>query len=160
MKLLIGDTNILIDMECASLTQVMFRLPETFITPDILYHQELAFSHPDLPTYGLQLRILNADSVCNVALLRQQYPGAGTNDLYALSLARQERCPLLAGKGKLQKAAKAERVKVHGTVWLMDRILEEGIISPGGMKSAYERMRAHNRHLPLEQIERRLRKYP
>ncbi len=36
MKLLISDTNILIDMEAGNLVEVMFRLPEIFAVPNIL----------------------------------------------------------------------------------------------------------------------------
>ena len=42
MPILVSDTNIFIDMDVGNLTRSMFRLEETFATPDILYREELA----------------------------------------------------------------------------------------------------------------------
>ena len=61
MKLLISDANILIDMEEGGLIESMFRLPETFAVPDILYEEELLAHHANLPGLGLQVLEISAE---------------------------------------------------------------------------------------------------
>lgn len=55
MTLLISDANILIDLDVAGLLEEMFRLPETFAVPDVLFVEELLEQHAALPGYGLQV---------------------------------------------------------------------------------------------------------
>ncbi|WP_290649300.1 hypothetical protein [Aquisalimonas sp.] len=47
MPLLIGDANVLIDMEVGGLLERMFALPHEFATPDALYADELALATQD-----------------------------------------------------------------------------------------------------------------
>lgn len=55
MRLLISDANILIDVEVAGLTEVLFGLDHTFAVPDILYAEELAARHGRLIALGLEV---------------------------------------------------------------------------------------------------------
>ncbi len=41
MAIPVSDANIFIDMDVGNLTRPMFRLDETFATPDVLYREEL-----------------------------------------------------------------------------------------------------------------------
>lgn len=52
MAILVSDANIFIDMDVGDLTRPMFRLEETFATPDILYREELEEHHAVLPSLG------------------------------------------------------------------------------------------------------------
>ena len=52
MAILVGDANIFIDMDVGNLTRPMFRLEETFATPDVLYREELEEHHSELPGLG------------------------------------------------------------------------------------------------------------
>jgi len=42
MTWLISDANIIIDMEAGEILDKMFRLPETFAVPNVLYAEECA----------------------------------------------------------------------------------------------------------------------
>ena len=90
MTLLIGDANIFIDMETSGLIEKMFRLPEIFVVPDILFVEELSAHHPTLPAYGLQIKALEARAIEDAIQLSRQYKQPSLNDLFALALARQE----------------------------------------------------------------------
>ena len=48
MHVLISDANILIDLEVGGIIEGMFDLPYEFITPDILFEQELRRNHAHL----------------------------------------------------------------------------------------------------------------
>lgn len=55
MNLIISDANIFIDLDCAGLTALMFRLEIDFAVPDILYDTELRERHGELPGLGLRV---------------------------------------------------------------------------------------------------------
>ena len=137
MTWLISDVNIIIDMEAGEILDKMFRLPETFAVPNVLYVEELETHH---------------------AQLGDVYKKPGHNDLLALALAKQVRCPLLTGDEKLREAAEREQVDVRGTLWVIERLFTERILDYQGVNDAYEKMKREMRRLPWDEIERQLKK--
>ena len=156
MQLLISDANILIDMEEGQLLQAMFRLPFQFQTPNLLFADELAEQHPYLPTYGLQLGILNGESMNRVSQLTLKYKNTGRYDCMALALAQQEQCTLLTGDQNLTKAAKAEKVETRGSIWLVEQLVSHRMISIASARHSYAQMEANGRRLPWKQARQRL----
>lgn len=94
MAILVSDANIFIDMDVGDLIRPMFRLDDTFATPDVLYREELEQHHPELP--GLGLRIERSTGVAEVERLSLIYRGPSINDLFALALAKERQWPLLS----------------------------------------------------------------
>lgn len=158
MKLLISDANILIDMEEGGLIEAMFRLPETFAVPNILYEEELLAHHAKLPALGLQVLEISAEYVRESYRLRERYHKPGQNDLFALALAKQEVCPLVTGDKALREAAELETVHVRGTLWLVERMLQEAIISIEDAKMAYEQMKDGGRRLPWDEVRKQIKR--
>lgn len=97
LDVLVGDANIFIDLEEGNFTRKFFKLPFKIIVPDILYEEELAYSHKDLLSLGLKPTSLTSNSITNLQSLTIQYPATSRNDCFALQLAKQETCPLLTG---------------------------------------------------------------
>lgn len=156
MQVLISDANVLIDLEEGLLLDQIFALPFVFKIPDVLFVEELSEQHSHLLALGLQLGELTGDSLMHVFALTQQYPKPSRNDCLALALAKQENCPLLTGDRSLWKAAEAEDVEVHGTLWLVERLLEHDIINKPQAHAAYERMEQHGRRLPWAEAHQRI----
>jgi len=156
--LLISDANILIDMEAGGLKEIMFRLPETFAVPDVLFIEELVEESPELPGYGLQVLRLAEGTVAESERLRQTYKQPSTNDLLALALAKQESCPLLTGDRKLREAAELEGVECKGTLWLVERLVQESILTVEDAAKAYERMFHDGRWLPKAEVTKQLKR--
>ena len=128
MLLLISDANILIDMEDGNLIPVIFQLPYEIAVPDILFELELRERHSHLLQAGLKVKSLNSESVKKTEFLTGQYPRPSMMDHSALALALQEQCPLLTGDKDLRVAAKKEGVEVHGTIWIIEELLNQKII--------------------------------
>lgn len=158
MALLISDANIIIDMESAETLDKMFRLPESFAVPNVLYDEELKLHHAHLPGLGLEVMELQEKYVLEAFQLGDIYRRASHNDLLALSLAKQERCPLLTGDRVLREAAEKEKVEVRGTLWIMERLFAEDILGYVKVHSAYEKMRRDNRRLPWDEVAVQLAK--
>ena len=158
MQLLISDTNIIIDLDVCGLVQKMFDLPYTFTVPDVLYIEELEEHHGDLPAYGLQIKTLGAERVDYAVALQTENIKTNANDLFALALAKQEDCPLLTGDGALRDLAAVEQVEIRGTIWIIEQMLQEGILNPDQAKEAFRAMKDSYRRLPWKEAENMLKR--
>lgn len=148
MALIVSDANIFIDMESGGLTRLMFRMGEEIAVPDVLYEEELRQHHGDLPGHGLRILEVRSEFMTEAVRLRATYPAAGANDVLALVLAKQERCPLLTGDAALRQAAESEAVPVQGTLWIVQEMLRLGLVTHAMATDAYARMKAEGRRLP------------
>ncbi|XQU07981.1 DUF3368 domain-containing protein [Halomonas sp. LY9] len=156
MLLLVSDANILIDIEEGQLLDVLFQLPYQFVTPDILYYEELDDQHGHLLELGLQIMELSPSSINYVGDLVTRYRGPSTNDCFALALACQEQCPLLTGDQALRNAAVEEKLEVMGTLWLVEELVRQGVISVERAHQAYDAMKTAGRRLPWATAKARL----
>jgi predicted nucleic acid-binding protein len=77
-------------------------------------------------------------------------------DHSALALAIQERCPLLTGDKDLRVAAKKEGVEVHGTLWIIEELLNQKIIQQNQAKDSFDAMRVKGSRLPWGDVEKLL----
>jgi hypothetical protein len=162
--LLISDANILIDFADGLLLEQMFLLEDTFAVPDTLFEEELASGYPILPGLGLVLLSLNGESVNEAYLLRPELHGRDApslNDLFALMLAKQNRCPLLTGDSRLRKLIRERYtdIRVHGTLWVMNKMFESGLVDFDRAERAYDLMLTNGSRLPVSGIREQLRDF-
>ncbi|MFM5314376.1 DUF3368 domain-containing protein [Aeromonas veronii] len=150
MQLLISDANILIDLEEGELLDAFFQLPYRFSIPDILYYEELEVQHGHLLNLGLELGELTAATMAYAAVLIEQARGPSRNDCFALALAKQEDCPLLTGDQALKNIAHNNKVIVMGTIWVVEELVQKGVIDIEMARSAYTKMRNNDRRLPWD----------
>lgn len=161
MQLLISDANILIDLEEGQLIQLMFQLPYQFSIPDILFFEEMSEEHSYLPELGLDIAELSGEMLMYAMDLTQKYTGPSRNDCFALALAKDKQCPLLTGDKALRKAAETEAVIVNGTLWVVEQLIHQQLITVAQARDAYQRMKDTGRRLPwavaeasLQEIEK------
>lgn len=159
MQLLISDTNILIDLEVGGLIENMFSLPYQFTTPDILYYDELEEHHSNLIGLGLHLGNLSPESIDHLQVIIEKYPKPSRYDCMTLVLAQQETCPLLTGDKELRTSAEHENIEVKGTLWLVEQLVEEGIITLNKAREAYQEMENSGRRLPFLLAYENLNRY-
>lgn len=157
--LLISDACVLIDMEVAGISGLMFQLDYRFAVPDILFEEELRERHAGLLGLGLESLELVPDSIQRVFELTGRHRAPGRNDLIALSLAIQEACPLLTGDAALRTAAEQEAVEVRGTLWIIGELLETGLLDVAQAEAAYDAMAAAGSRLPWDEARRQLARY-
>lgn len=157
MPILVGDANIFIDLEEGGLIAAAFELPERIEVPNLLFHDELKADHADLVERGLGLGELDENGMQDLITVAARHPGISRYDAAALALARQYGCTLVTGDARLREAAEIEGVRVHGTIWLVERMLDEGLLATEDARGAFERMRARGRRLPWEVAEQMLR---
>lgn len=159
MQILVSDANIIIDMAAGGLLISMFSMEECdFIAPNMLFEEELEEEHEHILELGLRLEVLTSDTLSVHHELVERNPEPGRYNLFALALAKQEECPLLTGDMALRTAAQKEGVEVHGTLWLVERMVETEKISVAAARSAYEKMKEDGSWLPWKLAEANLKK--
>jgi len=160
-QLLVSDANILIDMDAGGQLKGMFKLDYGFAVPDVLFEEELKAQRPELSGLGLKSLELREEAVKYAEELSVKYEksGAGRNDLLALALASQEKCPLLTGDSRLRKVCEDQKMDVHGTIWLVGQMIEQKIIGIAAARSAYRAMREARRRLPWDEVEKQLESF-
>lgn len=165
MRLLISDANILIDMECADLLATLFRLPERFGIPDLLYYEEIEPDSPGLAAMGLDVMEVRGEFVAYAAALPMRHAEAvaglrgnapGHNDYLALALAKQEDATLLTGDANLRVVAEREQVAVMGTVGLLCAMVRQALLTVDEALAALKQMQQCRRRLPWAEAVRRL----
>lgn len=156
MKLLISDANILIDLEEGQLLAQFFRLPYDIGTPDILFEEELSEQHPELPGLGLRIMGLSTESMLDVVRLAGTYAAPSRYDCMALALALQEGCPFLTGDQALRAAAQQEHAEVRGTLWVVEELVWQSLLTKDEASKAYGRMEDAGRRLPWKTAHQRL----
>ncbi len=154
---LISDASVLIDMENGALTSFMFRLPYTFVVPDVLFFEELKEKHEHLLELGLAVRAMDGALVSAAYQLRQKYPKLSLNDLFALVLARHNNYLLLTGDKGLRTVAQHLDVGVHGTIWLAKEIIKHTKVSYEIMYAAFDKMKNAGSRLPWHEIDKLLK---
>lgn len=163
MQLLISDSNVLIDLIVINQIENMFKLPYSFVVPDILYHEELKDEHSVLLDLGLKTKRLSSETISYSMSLMEKYHKPGRNDLFALALAKQEASPIVTGDQDLRNAAEKEAVVLYGTIWIIEQLIIHKFITVDDAKIFYSEMKEKKRRLPwkiahaqLDYIEKRL----
>jgi len=156
--LLVGDANIFMDFAVTDLTPSLFRLDHELVVPDILFQEELASRHSHLLELGLRLQVMSEGQVDAAQRLIAKHRGPSANDMMALTLASDLRCPLVTGDARLRAAAQAEGVELLGTLRLVEQMVLRGLISVDDASVAYDAMRSAGRRLPWNEVDRQLRR--
>ncbi len=150
MQVLISDANVLIDIDAGGLLELMFQLPYEFQVSDMLFVDELEAHHPSLPSLGLKLAELDGPHMIMALELVTRYADPSRYDCFSLALAKQKACPLLTGDKALRNAASKEGVVVKGTIWIVNELVTNNLLTKDGANSAYQRMKSAGSRLPWE----------
>ncbi len=159
MLLIISDASVLIDIECGELTSAMFSLHWQFAVPDILFSEELAERHGHLSQFGLLSKTMSGELIAEAYKLRQKYMRTSVNDLLALTLAKHENCQLLTSDKALREVAKKLNMKVHGTIWLVEQMLQNNKITSEVARVSFQQMQNSGSRLPWIEVEKMLSKF-
>ena len=158
MLLVISDASVLIDIEHGDLTSAMFSLPWQFAVPDILFFEELSNRHEHLLEFGLICKVMDSKLISQAYDLRQKHLQTSVNDLLALTLARDQQCLLLTGDKALRQVASGLNIEVHGTLWLIDQMINYKKISVDTAKASFQSMRASGSRLPWSEVDKLINK--
>ena len=153
----IVDTNVLIDLHRGLVLTQFFALPYQFMSPDVIIEE---LRDPDgraLIQLGLQTGELSGESVLEVEALSVHHRNIAVNDLFALELAANTGLTLLTGDNRLRNLAIKHNVHVHGTLWILDEMVEKNTLKSVEARRALQKMLDQGSRLPLGECQTRLR---
>lgn len=141
MRIIISDTNALIDLRKAALLEALLRLPYEVHVPDLLYEDELlslpASEKRALRRAGLKVVGLSAERIDRALQLERAHPALRLYDCTAVALAEgTPDCILLSGDGALRTVAARQSIEVHGVLWAFDEIVRCNAVSAAVLRSA------------------------
>ncbi|RQD81850.1 MAG: hypothetical protein D5R99_00885 [Methanocalculus sp. MSAO_Arc1] len=150
-QLYVIDTNAIIDLNEADLISDLFQLPCSFVVSDFVQKELLHPPFTALLDLGLSVLSLSPDSVRELMGLIDRYPQPSYADLSVMVLAKQVKRPLLTGDRALIHVAVAQGVEWCGTCWLLDYMVNSGVITPERAITALQRMRLRKRNPPQDE---------
>ena len=154
------DTNIWIDLHFGGLLAEFLRLPGQVLCPDVIIEELRLPDGRQLVREGVREVSLGPDGVRRVGELVERYPGVQPNDLFALALAAGTKAVLATGNDHLKRAALAEGVRVRGTLGVLQRLVDEEIITAERAAAGLEAILARgDRWLPAAECRRCLERW-
>ena len=158
MPVLVSDTSVLIDLERGQLLEEMFRLPFEFAVPDLLYARELAGPLGEqLMALGLRVEVLTPAELSQATIVRRQNARLSTPDTFAFAIVQSRQWTLLTGDGGLRELAQAERIDMHGVLWLFNQLADGNHVARDRLHQGLNTIFAHPRcRLPASEVRRRL----
>ena len=163
MKVLVSDSSILIEFSKRELLDKMFQLEFEFAVPDLLFHEELidlgAYSRRDLLGLGLRVEPLDAEGVEVAITYQSERPALSLVDSFALALAFHQGWNLLTEDRTMRAVADSKGIAHMDTLWVIDKMLEGGILSASHVVAVLEAMRDDPRcPVPKPDLAARIRR--
>lgn len=154
---LVSDTNIWIDFERAGNLPLLFQLPYQFATTDFVALELGDEVCSDLIALGLSIISLDGGSILDLQQLKIELRNPSLADLSCYYVARRDGSTLLSGDRRLREAAKAANIEVLGTLWLLDRLVEHGVLPAEDAATALDVMLKANSRLPEQECANRMK---
>ena len=160
MKYISSDTNIWIDFNTISRTDLPFRLPGTYIMYKEALRKEI-INPPELLTDLQKRGLIGVDLTIEEFFyadeLSKKYVKLSGYDRTALAVAKFRNIPLLTGDNPLRKATEKEGVEVFGTIGLLDKLYDGDYINKLEYQFCLESLLEHKeRRLPTEELQKRI----
>jgi hypothetical protein len=154
------DASILLDFIEGEIFGLLFSLPLEFSTSDIVADEiSRSYTPSELREYGLEIIVLEEEHILEIGTMQAEHTELSPNDLSVFILARERRSFLISGDGPLRELADLSRIEYHGTIWLLEMMVQHEVILPGTAAVALRTMLNKKRWLPRSECERLIRKW-
>jgi len=160
----VNDANILIDFCDIDFIEVLARLDFILWTSDFVIseiqqseqrNQVLNF----IATGHLLVAAFSSGEIGKIALHHSKVPALSLADCSVLFLAAQKEAILLTGDRQLRMEAEKEGIEVHGSLWILDRMVHLKAIDMIAACRALLELMLRNPRLPKEECEDRRRRW-
>ena len=167
MKIIVEDTNIIIDLFNTGLLQFCKKMDIEFHTTDLVI-KEIKMPEQRNTVKGLVInKELNMDvftigEMLQLANLKEECRGKNnltTADCSVVLLAERLGCRLLTADQKLVHFAQSRGLVASGFLWLTDKMVEKGIVSPKDMVEYLNRYLETNKRAPEKEVNERIAQY-
>ena len=147
------DANILFDFVAGDIFDLLFLLSFDFHTSDIVANEiSGSYSEKQLTQLGLEILALDDSEVFEIFTLKQEYIGLSVEDVSVYFLSRKHGTMILSNDGPLRELADASRIEYHGTLWLLEEMIQGEILRPLEAASALRFILNNKRWLPRPEM--------
>ena len=170
MKVAVKDANVFIDLEAMGLLNLWFELDITTLTSSLVVQELEAGGHEN------SLACIRAGQAIEAMITGEEMAGAFADfmdrfgqgglsgaDLSVIYLAIREEAMVLTGDRLLRTTANVVHQEVHGTLWIMDQLVEAGVldtvVAAARLEALMERVGAERRYLPRAECAVRIRRW-
>ena len=101
----------------------------------------------------------DSDEISEIEEFKTSKNFKGITDKSVLWKALKLDCPLLTGDRKLRSEAENQGVEVHGTIWVIERLVEQNLIKMGRGVHLLETLKQANSSLPFDEINKLIERY-
>lgn len=163
MRLVITDSSVFFDIIKTHVLPEFFALPYEICTTDFVIAEILDSEQQEqievfIRSRKLTVFELDEEEIEAAQLFQTNRSFRSFTDKTVLWKAKQLECPLLTCDAKLRNEAIDQDVTVHGSIWVIRTIVEEGIISAIDGLLCLEQLKLINDRLPLDEIEKLIKK--
>lgn len=163
MDYISSDTNVWIDFMKIDKLDLPFKLQYVFLMENSTISEELLVPeglNARLVKLGLKGTEMSFEEYILAEKFNSKYKRLSKHDCVALAIAKNREIILLTGDLNLRKAAQAEKVKIMGTLKILDELIGGEYISKDEYDDCLRGLSQFNGgviRLPQEEIDKRLK---
>lgn len=157
MKIAITDANIFIDLIHIELQNELFAAGLEIHTTISVFDELNNNQQEVLSKYIEQKQLMvHSNKPTNIPKEIQENRSLSPSDKSVFGLAIDLSAFILTGDGLLRKVSVAQKIEVHGIIWLLDRFVEMNLITKKKALGLLKQLRIYNKRLPIEDCEKRI----
>jgi predicted nucleic acid-binding protein len=163
MKIVITDVSVFFDLYHLRVLPEFFALDLEIHATDFVYNEitnteqknEFAVFERSRKLHIIKITPEEEDEIHAMKLFRsnKSFP-----DRTVLWKAKQFNCILLTCDSALRKEAQSHGLEVHGSIWVINQLIDTGIISKVKGIELLKQMKMVNPRLPMDEIDKLIRR--
>ena len=164
MTLIITDTNILFDIISIGALPEFFSMDyeictTVFVIQEIRQSDQQEAIEVFIRAKDLTLIEFDSDEISEIEKFKTSKSFKGITDKSVLWKSLKLNCPLLTGDRKLRSEAENQGVEVHGSIWVIEKLVEKNLIDMAKGIHLLETLKHVNSSLPFDEIDKLIKKY-
>jgi predicted nucleic acid-binding protein len=159
MRLIITDVSVLFDLYHLKVIPEFFALDMEICTTLFVYNEIVQLEQIEAfemfkRTQKLTVLDVLPDEEVHILNFKLKRNLKSMPDKTMLWKALQLKCPLLTCDDKLRKEARDHGIEVHGSIWVLEELLRQNIISASKVMVLFELLKTINTRLPFGEIDK------
>ena len=156
--LLISDANIFIDLDNIDLLDACNQLSYKIITTDFVYNELYPQQKQTLDKLNIEQLTFEAEEMTDFYTKYFQLGNVGISpeDYSLIYKAKKEDCSILTGDRALRNYIIKENIQVFGIFFILDSILEQGLLSQDEWEIKIRLLQTINQRLPKKEFDKRV----
>lgn len=153
------DLNVIIDLHYGDILEKLFESTFEVETTDLVLSKLTNPEADEVVKRGLQVTTLEEKVMLEtIRLVDANRPRISVDDASTLALALHKDVILLTGEKNLRNIAASMAKEVHGTLWVIEKMVEQSVLEPATAIVALEKMLASSRRLPSDEVEKLIKR--